>query len=92
MVLDLASLPDPLFAILQGYASLTAVRILSDLSNITFHEAHDFFLNWLLLNPHFQAYPPSNQYQASFWKWAIGKLETLLASQVRTAFCNTAAR
>ena len=82
MVLDLASLPDPLFAILQGYASLIATRFLPDISNTSFDEAHDFLLNWLLLNPQFQAYPPSKQYQASFWKWAIGKLEELLASQV----------
>lgn len=82
MVLDLASLPHPLFAILQGYASLKATREFPELSNASFHITHHFFLNWLLLNPHFQAYPPSRQYQALFWKWAVGKLEALLASLV----------
>lgn len=85
MLLDLAGLPDPLFAVLQGYASLTTTRELPDLKTVSFEEAHDFFLNWLLLNPHFQAYPPSRQYQALFWKWAVGRLEESLASQVSLA-------
>ena len=83
LVLDLASLPDSLFAILQGYASLTSIRLLPDISNASFFDVHDFLLNWLLLNPHFQVYPPSEHYQVSFWKWAVGKLEKLLANQVR---------
>nr|GAT59569.1 predicted protein [Mycena chlorophos] len=36
---------------------------------------HDFVLNHLLLDPHFAAYPPSEQYQKTFWKWMVRNLE-----------------
>ncbi|KAF7302573.1 hypothetical protein HMN09_00891800 [Mycena chlorophos] len=36
---------------------------------------HDFVLNHLLLDPHLAAYPPSEQYQKTFWKWMVQNLE-----------------
>ncbi|GLB43496.1 putative lysine methyltransferase [Lyophyllum shimeji] len=38
---------------------------------------HAFFLEHILLNPHFLQYPPSDQYQKTFWKWAIYHLENM---------------
>jgi len=75
------NLTEPLFSVLRGYASLSPLRLLSSLPGIHFEEAHDFFLNRLLLSPHFQAYPPSERYQVLFWKWVIGKLDALLDGQ-----------
>jgi protein-lysine N-methyltransferase EEF2KMT len=40
---------------------------------------HAFFLS-LLDDPHFRAYPPSADFQRSWWKWAVSQLEALLRS------------
>ena len=68
-----------LFRILRGYSSLAPPKSLSIPSHLSFAEIHDFLLSTLLLNSHLHQYPPSRQYQKSFWKWAIQILEDLLS-------------
>ncbi|KAJ7070563.1 putative methyltransferase-domain-containing protein [Mycena amicta] len=67
-----------LFHVLRGYAALLTPHQLKFPSSLPLQLVHNFFLDHLLLDPHFQAYPPSEQYQKSFWKWAIPHLETKL--------------
>ncbi|KZT08561.1 uncharacterized protein LAESUDRAFT_648541 [Laetiporus sulphureus 93-53] len=73
-------LTDSLLDVLRGFASLCPSR-LQQPPLVGFKEFHDFLLHSILLNPHFQQYPPSKQYQASFWKWAIGLLERLVTEE-----------
>ncbi|KAM6494975.1 hypothetical protein JOM56_009598 [Amanita muscaria] len=72
------SLPTGLFKILKGYSSLSPPKSLTIPSNLLLIDLHGFFLN-LLLDPHLQQYPPSEQYQKFFWKWAIHCLEELFS-------------
>ncbi|KAJ7940485.1 hypothetical protein B0H13DRAFT_14257 [Mycena leptocephala] len=67
--------PD-LFQILQGYASLTPPNYLRYPSHLHTQVIHDFLVDHILLNAHFQTYPRSKDYQKSFWKWIIPRLET----------------
>ncbi|KAI0756301.1 hypothetical protein C8Q80DRAFT_1127820 [Daedaleopsis nitida] len=67
---------EPLFDVLRGYATLRPPRAILKPA-VPFVPTHEFLLNALLLNPHFQEFPPSKQYQRSFWKWAIEWLEEL---------------
>ncbi|TFK86583.1 hypothetical protein K466DRAFT_492516 [Polyporus arcularius HHB13444] len=71
---------DPMFHILRSYATLRTPRSIQEPS-VSFKPAHDFLLYHLLLNPHFQEFPPSTQYQLSFWKWAISWLEELMSGE-----------
>lgn len=71
-----------LFDLMRGYGSLFPPGLLTMPSHLSSPRIHDLFLNSLLLNPHFQAYPPSQQYQRLFWKWAISHLESLLQGEV----------
>ncbi|KAI0699333.1 hypothetical protein C8T65DRAFT_659522 [Cerioporus squamosus] len=71
---------DPLFDILRSYATLRPPKLIQKPS-VSFQSAHDFLLNHLLLNPHLQEFPPSTQYQLSFWKWAIDWLEQLMSGE-----------
>ncbi len=73
----------PLLDILRGYASLSPPRYLQLPRCIEFDDLHHFFLNDLLLNPHFNVHPPSAQYQAVFWKWALQQLEGMMHSEAR---------
>ncbi|KAF7307424.1 hypothetical protein MIND_00536800 [Mycena indigotica] len=68
-----------LFNILRGYAGLYPPQHLNFPSTLPLELLHDFFLNQLLLDPHFEAFPPSEQYQKTFWKWTIAQLERKLA-------------
>lgn len=43
----------------------------------SFEEIHDELVNKILLDAHLNEYPPSKEYQLSFWKWAVKRLETL---------------
>ena len=70
-----------LFALLQGLFSLTPLNTLSFPTRLSAVQINDFLLNNLLLNQHFQQYPPSSQYQKRFWKWAITHLEILSMTQ-----------
>ncbi|KAJ4485676.1 putative methyltransferase-domain-containing protein [Lentinula aciculospora] len=66
------------FALLQDYASLAPTRFVSIPSNVSFAEINRCLLDLIVLNSHFEKYPPSKQYQRSFWKIIIGQLEDLL--------------
>ncbi|KAH9837356.1 putative methyltransferase-domain-containing protein [Rhodofomes roseus] len=81
MAFDPSDVREPFFSVLCGYVSNVPLRLIPDLASISFEEAHNFFLNRLLLNPHVQAYPPAERYQILFWKWAIETLESLLDEQ-----------
>ena len=70
-------LPHPLFDVLRAYATLKSPRHIQK-PDVSFASAHQFLLEKVLLNAHFKEYPPSTQYQLSFWKWAIDWLENLI--------------
>ncbi|KAI0673724.1 putative methyltransferase-domain-containing protein [Trametes maxima] len=72
-------LPDPLFDVLRAYATLQPPKLI-ETREIQFNALHGCLLDHILLSPHFQEYPPSKQYQAAFWKWAIARLERLTIS------------
>jgi hypothetical protein len=74
--------PD-LFELLRKYASLISPKHLRFPSNLRAVTVHDFLINHVLLSAHFQAYPPSNQQQKAFWKWAIPHLEKQLETEAR---------
>ena len=76
----LQMLPDPLFDILRIYATLQSPKLILT-PDVSFESAHAFLLDHVLLNHHFGEYPPSKQYQLTFWKWAIGWLERLASDE-----------
>ncbi|KAJ3845499.1 putative methyltransferase-domain-containing protein [Lentinula raphanica] len=65
----------------MGYAFLAQPRSIELPSGISFAEINRCLVEHIVLNPHFQLYPPSRQYQRAFWKTMIGRLEELLARQ-----------
>lgn len=69
-----------LFTLLRDYASLVPARLLQFPACVPFSEINLFLVNCILLNPHFQKYPPSNQYERVFYKTIIARLEDALAS------------
>ncbi|KAF8625666.1 hypothetical protein AX15_005245 [Amanita polypyramis BW_CC] len=69
-----------LFNILEGYSSLAPPNSFFIPSYLPPAEIHSFFLSTVLLNPYLQQYPPSRQYQKTFWKWAIHAMEDLLSN------------
>lgn len=79
-----ATMRKDLFDILRAYSCLVPPKLISFPEKVDFTVLHDFLLDSLLLAsnlPHLQAYPPSDQYQFSFWKWAIKNLEELAAAE-----------
>jgi hypothetical protein len=64
-----------LFTLLHGFFSLTPLHALRFPSRLSAIQINNFLLNNLLLDQHFQQFPPSSQYQKRFWKWAITHLE-----------------
>jgi protein-lysine N-methyltransferase EEF2KMT len=73
-----------LFDILLGYSALVPPRILNFPFHLLFDDVHDFLVESVLLAhdlPHLKAYPPSNAYQYTFWKWAIRCLEEMSTNQ-----------
>ncbi|PFH52345.1 hypothetical protein AMATHDRAFT_140300 [Amanita thiersii Skay4041] len=70
-----------LFEIFRGYSSLVAPRFFNIPSRINLSQLQDFFLHSLLTHPHLQQFPPSNQYQKVFWKWAIQVMESFLLNE-----------
>ncbi|KAH9486393.1 Protein-lysine N-methyltransferase EEF2KMT [Psilocybe cubensis] len=64
-----------LFALLRCFFSLTSPSELQFPDNCSLTQINNFLVNNILLNDHFRAYPPSDQYQQRFWKWAIENLE-----------------
>ncbi|KAI0778766.1 putative methyltransferase-domain-containing protein [Trametes elegans] len=75
-------LPNTLFYVLRGYATLQAPKTIEK-ADVLFFALHGFLLDHILVNRHFQAYPPSKQYQVSFWKWAIEWLEQAASDEAR---------
>ncbi|KAF9486327.1 hypothetical protein BDN70DRAFT_902486 [Pholiota conissans] len=69
------------FTLLRSFFGLTPPVALSFPSHCSINLINSFFVNDILLNPHFQQYPPSIQYQQRFWKWAIENLEELARKQ-----------
>ncbi|KAI3622512.1 hypothetical protein WG66_015749 [Moniliophthora roreri] len=63
------------FILLQQYSSLVPARLLSFPQNLSFQDLNSFLIESILSNDHLQKYPPSPQYQKSFWKTAISRLE-----------------
>ncbi|TFK70416.1 hypothetical protein BDN72DRAFT_795188, partial [Pluteus cervinus] len=76
-----SSIPRALFEILAGYAALVPPSSIGYPKQISPLQIHDFCLQYILLNPHFQQYPPSKQYQRSFWKWIVQNLEKTLVDE-----------
>jgi protein-lysine N-methyltransferase EEF2KMT len=50
-------------------------------STLSFATVHDFFLG-LLLDAHFSKFPPAEDYQRLFWKWAIANMECVFQSSL----------
>ncbi|TFK41966.1 hypothetical protein BDQ12DRAFT_348414 [Crucibulum laeve] len=70
-------LDSSLFELLRGFSCLKPPNSLLFPQDFSLPAVHSFLLDNILLNPHFQAYPPSAQYQKQFWKWAIAHLERM---------------
>lgn len=77
------AIPPSLEDLLRGYATVCPTRKLGLPDKISFDDLHHFLLNIILLNPFFEKYPPSTQYQSRFWKWAIENLENKSVTEVR---------
>jgi hypothetical protein len=79
-----------LFELLRCYTALVPSKFLTYPSRLRVVDVHDFLLNNILFNKQLAAYPPSDRYQQSFWKWAIYHLEEAInkASEVRIISAN----
>ncbi|KAJ7044966.1 putative methyltransferase-domain-containing protein [Mycena alexandri] len=77
----MVSIHSDLFQILRGYASLIPPNYLQFPSHLEAQTINDFLVHHVLLNPHFQQYPPSKQFQKLFWKWVIPHLEKKLETE-----------
>jgi protein-lysine N-methyltransferase EEF2KMT len=66
-----------LFELKCGYSGIRPVQAMTFPSSLDFNLVHDFFLNHLLLDQHLGTYAPDEEYQRTFWKWAINGLEQL---------------
>ncbi|KAH7886195.1 putative methyltransferase-domain-containing protein [Phlebopus sp. FC_14] len=64
-----------LSSILQAYSALAPTKSITIPETLSFTKVHGFLLDKILLNRHLRDYPPSEQYQHKFWKWALGTLE-----------------
>lgn len=69
-----------LFTLLRDYAALVPARFIQFPAPLSFSEINRFVVDCILLNPHFQKYPPSKQYERAFYKTVIAKLEDALAN------------
>ncbi|KAH9849275.1 hypothetical protein C2E23DRAFT_870795 [Lenzites betulinus] len=81
-------LSNPLFDVLRAYGTLQPPKSIRK-EDITFNPLHSFLLDHILLSHHFEAFPPSKQYQSSFWRWAIDWLEELVADEARHILTET---
>ncbi|KAK0456140.1 hypothetical protein EV421DRAFT_32759 [Armillaria borealis] len=66
-----------LFTILQEYAAIIPASRMRFPHCISKDALHDFLLQSIILDPHFNKYFPSKQYQKSFWKWVVQHLELI---------------
>ncbi|KAK0465492.1 uncharacterized protein EV420DRAFT_1760162 [Desarmillaria tabescens] len=87
-----------LFTILREYAAIVPVSRIRFPYSSSKDTLHDFLLQSIILNPHFQKYPPSKQYQKSFWKCVVQHLEldveidTRILSILTETFTSTSLR
>jgi hypothetical protein len=81
----MVTLHKDLFDILLGYSALVVPRTMEFPLHLSFNDVHNFLVETVLLGhsdlPHLKAYPPSNEYQNTFWKWAIQGLEDMLTDE-----------
>ncbi|KAI6112469.1 hypothetical protein EDD16DRAFT_1709822 [Pisolithus croceorrhizus] len=70
-----------LFRILRAYSALIPPRHLTIPPIFSFSDVHSFFLMDILLDDHLNKYPPAQDYQRNFWKWALERLEHLSGSE-----------
>ncbi|KAK0481801.1 hypothetical protein IW261DRAFT_1102940 [Armillaria novae-zelandiae] len=67
---------DPqLFTVLQEYAAIVPASRMQFPHFISKETFHEFLLQSIILDPHFSKFPPSKQYQKSFWKRVVQYLE-----------------
>lgn len=81
----MALLTPELFEILRSFSSLFPPNSLTFPTQLPPSAIHDFLLESILLNSHFKTYPPSTQYQKTFWKWAINNLEVFGSGEASTS-------
>ena len=82
--IDMDETEQELVKVLQWFATLKSVKTFRLPTDMQFLRVHEFFLKYILLSAHFKDYPPSKDYQYSFWKWAINYLESLPRSEACT--------
>ncbi|KAI6136247.1 putative methyltransferase-domain-containing protein [Pisolithus sp. B1] len=70
-----------LLRVLHAYSALIPPRHLTIPPIFSFSNVHNFFLIDILLDDHLNKYPPAQDYQRSFWKWALERLENLSGSE-----------
>lgn len=75
--------PRPLFSLLAAFSALLPPSQFSFSKDVSSVKIHDFILSQILLNPLLQQYPPSKQYQSSFWKQALQYLEQSWDDEVK---------
>jgi hypothetical protein len=82
---------DPqLFALRLDFFGLVPTNKLKFPGQVSLSRMNGFFVNDILLDSHSQTYPPSDQYQIGFWKWAIRHLEELSRHSSEDEVCLTA--
>lgn len=69
-----------LFSLLRSYGTISNPKYLvfPTTLGLSFRTVHDFFVNDLLCDEHFQAYPPSSDFQRTWWKWVLIGLEDMV--------------
>lgn len=77
---DMVLLHPRLFILWRSFGALNGPKGLALPSNteLSFDELHDFLVV-LAQDEHFKEYPPSNQFQRIWWKWAVLSLEERLS-------------
>lgn len=72
------------FSILRGFYSLVPPHSMDFPAQLSASILHEFLLSTILFNQHFRQYPPSVQYQRTFWKRAIYHLEHMTPDEACT--------
>jgi hypothetical protein len=76
-----------LFELLRGFYSLAPPHNMTFPVHMVPSTLHAFFLGFILSNSRLQQYPPSIQYQKTFWRWAIHHLEHMTTDEACTFVC-----
>ena len=83
----MALLEPELFELLRGFYSLLLPHDMHFPVHLLPSTLHAFFVDVILSNSRFQQYPPSTQYQKTFWKWVIHYLEHITPAEACTFAC-----